>query len=35
MDPTEDDLTEQINDFIDAHGYEQDNQLLFYYACHG
>ena len=31
-DPTEDALIEQINNFIDAHGYEQDNQLLFYFA---
>ncbi len=35
MDPTEDDLIDEINDFIDAHGYEQDNRLLFYYAGHG
>ena len=35
MDPTEDALIEQINNFIDAHGYEQDNRLLFYYAGHG
>ena len=35
MDPTEDALIEQINNFIDAHGYEQDNQLLSYYAGHG
>ena len=35
MDPTEDALIEQINNFIDAHGYEQDNQLLIYYAGHG
>ena len=35
MDPTEDDLIDEINDFIDAHGYEQDNRLLFYYSGHG
>ena len=35
MDPTEDALIGQINNFIDAHGYEQDNQLLFCYAGHG
>ena len=28
MDPTEDALIEQINNFIDAHGYKQDIQLL-------
>ena len=35
MDPIEDALIEQINNFIAAHGYEQDNQLLFYYAGRG
>ena len=35
MDPTEDALIEQINNFIAAHGYEQDNQLLFYFVGHG
>ena len=35
MDPTEDALIEQINDFIDDHSCEQDNRLLFYYAGHG
>ena len=35
MDPTEDALIGQIKNFIDAHGYEQDNQLLLYYAGHG
>ena len=34
-DPTEDDLIDRINDFIDQYGYEQDNRLLFYYAGHG
>ena len=34
MDPTEVDLIDQINDFIDVHGYEQDDTLLFYYAGH-
>ena len=33
MDPTEDALIEQINNFIDAHGYDQDNQLLFYFQA--
>ena len=33
MDPTEDALIEQINNFIDAHGYKQDNQLLFYFKA--
>ena len=33
MDPTEDALIEQINNFIDAHGYEQDNQLLIYFQA--
>ena len=35
MDPIEDALIEQINNFIAAHGYEQDNQLLFYFVGHG
>ena len=35
MDPTEDALIGQIKNFIDTHGYEQDNQLLLYYAGHG
>ena len=35
MDPTEDALIEQIDDFINAHVCEQDNRLLFYYAGHG
>ena len=35
MDPTEDALIEQINNFIDAHGYKQNIQLLFYYAGNG
>ena len=30
LDPTEDALIDQINDFIDQYGYEQDNRLLFY-----
>ena len=35
MDPTEDALIGQIKNFIDTHGYEQDNQLLLCYAGHG
>ena len=35
MDHIEDALIEQNNNFIVAHGYEQDNQLLFYFAGHG
>ena len=35
LDPTSDTLIDQINDFIDQYGYEQDNRLLFYYAGHG
>ena len=35
MNPTKDRLLDGISDFIDAHGYEQENRLLFYYAGHG
>ncbi len=35
LDPTEDALIDEINDFIDAHGYDRENRLLFYYAGHG
>ncbi len=35
MNPTKNRLLNGITDFIDAHGYEQDNRLLFYYAGHG
>ena len=35
MNPTESVLLDSINEFIDAHGYEQENRLLFYYAGHG
>jgi uncharacterized protein YjbI with pentapeptide repeats len=35
LDPTEDTLIDEINDFIDAHGYDRENRLLFYYAGHG
>ena len=28
-------LLNGITDFIDIHGYEQENRLLFYYAGHG
>ena len=35
MNPTKDRLLDGISDFVDAHGYEQENRLLFYYAGHG
>ncbi len=35
MNPTKNRLLNGITDFIDTHGYEQENRLLFYYAGHG
>ena len=35
LDPTESDLIDAMDDFIDSHGYDKDNRLLFYYAGHG
>ena len=35
MNPTKNRLLNGIMDFIDTHGYEQENRLLFYYAGHG
>ncbi len=35
MNPTKSGLLNGITDFIDTHGYEQENRLLFYYAGHG
>ena len=35
MNPTKNRLLNGITDFIDTHGYEQENRLLFYYSGHG
>ena len=35
MNPTKNRLLNGIIDFIDTHGYEQENRLLFYYSGHG
>ncbi len=35
LNPTKNRLLNGITDFIDTHGYEQENRLLFYYAGHG
>ena len=35
LNPTESDLIDAMDDFIDSHGYDKDNRLLFYYAGHG
>ncbi len=35
LNPTEADLIDAMDDFIDDHGYDRDNRLLIYYSGHG
>ena len=35
LNPTEADLIDAMDDFIDNHGYDRDNRLLIYYSGHG
>ena len=35
LNPTEADLIDAMDDFIDKHGYDKDNRLLIYYSGHG
>ncbi len=35
MNPNSDELAKTFEDFIDTHGHQVDNRLLFYYAGHG